>query len=72
MRAVLSAMTMIARSKRCSVAPSAIIRSRNAATNAAMTAEVELSGPAIANGSELRSPMTKPAIAAERNVTATP
>ena len=42
------------------------------ATMAAMTTEMELSGPATAKGSELRSATTAPPIAADRNVTATP
>jgi hypothetical protein len=37
-----------------------------------MTADVGLSGPATAKGSELRRPITKAAIAVERKVTATP
>ena len=42
------------------------------ATRAASTTEMELSGPATANGSELRQATIEPPMAAERNVTATP
>jgi hypothetical protein len=40
--------------------------------NAAITAEVGLSDPAIAKGSELRNPITNAPIEAERSVTAIP
>ena len=43
-----------------------------AATRAATTAEVEKSGPAMANGSELRQATTAEATAADRKVTAMP
>ena len=42
------------------------------ATSAARTTEMELSGPATANGSELRQATIEPPTAAERKVTATP
>ena len=42
------------------------------ATSVAVTAEVEVSGPAIANGNELRSATTAAATAADRKVMATP
>ena len=42
------------------------------ATMAAMTTEIELSGPATANGSELRNATIAPPMAADKNVTATP
>jgi len=43
-----------------------------AAASVAVTAEVDVSGPAIANGSELRNAMTVAAIAADKKVTAMP
>jgi hypothetical protein len=39
---------------------------------AAMTTETELSGPAMAKGSELRNATIDPPMAADRKVTATP
>ena len=42
------------------------------ATSAASTTEMELSGPATANGSELRNATITPPTAADRNVTAMP
>jgi len=43
-----------------------------AAASVAVTAEVDVSGPAIANGSELRNAMTAAAMAADKKVTAMP
>src|SRR5262249_4576442 len=43
-----------------------------AAASVAVTAEVDVSGPAIANGSELRNAVTAAATAADRKVTAMP
>ncbi len=55
-----------------SVPPEAMTRWITLATSAASTTEVELSGPATAKDSELRSATITPAIAADKNVTAMP
>ncbi len=52
--------------------PAKAIRSTSEEANIAVTAAVELSGPATANGSELPSAMTKARIADAINVAATP
>ncbi|MGB8563299.1 MAG: hypothetical protein WCD83_07760 [Pseudolabrys sp.] len=52
--------------------PAAMSRSTSAAASTAVTAEVDESGPAIANGSEPRMATTNAAIAVETNVAATP
>ena len=69
--AVASAMAIKAGSSR-SVPPAATRCCTSVATNAARTTEMELSGPATANGSELRSATIEPPMAADRNVTAMP
>ena len=43
-----------------------------AAASVAVTAEVDVSGPAMANGSELHNAMTAAAIAADKKVIAMP
>jgi hypothetical protein len=43
-----------------------------AAASVAVTAEVDVSGPAIANGSELRNAMTAAAMAADKKVAEMP
>ena len=55
-----------------SVLPLSVRCWTTAATRAAMTADVDASGPAIAKGSELRIATTAAATAAERKVMATP
>ena len=55
-----------------SVLPLATRRAAMAATRVAVTAEVEVSGPAMANGSELRHATTAAPMAADRNVMAMP
>ncbi len=55
-----------------SVPPYATSRWTRVATIAAMTTEMELSGPATAKGSELRNATIDPPTAADKNVTATP
>ncbi len=69
--AVASAMAMMAGASR-SVSPPAATRCSTVATSAAMTTEIELSGPATANGSELRNATNAPPTAADMNVTAMP
>jgi hypothetical protein len=55
-----------------SVLPAATSRCTTVATSAAMTTEIELSGPATANGNEERSATIDPPMAADKNVTAMP
>ncbi len=55
-----------------SVSPAAESRAAMAAASAAITAEVEESGPAMAKGSELRQATIAAATAADRKVTAMP
>ena len=54
------------------VSPAAMRRCAIAATSAAITAEVDESGPAMAKGSELRQATMAPATAAVKKVTAMP
>ena len=70
--AVASAIAISVGTRRSVVRPSAARRWIMAATSAAMMAEVPLSGPATANGSELRSATTAAATVADMNVSATP
>ena len=59
--AVASDMTMSVGSRRSALPPWATMRWTTVATMAAMTTEIELSGPAMAKGSELRSATTRSA-----------
>jgi hypothetical protein len=52
--------------------PRETMRCTTVATFAAMTTEVELSGPATANGRELRHATIAPPTAADKNIAATP
>jgi hypothetical protein len=52
--------------------PSAARRAAVLAARVAVTAEVEVSGPAIAKGNELRKAMTAAAMVADRKVAAMP
>jgi hypothetical protein len=69
---VTTANTIMTGASKSSGAPCAISRSINAATRAAVTAAVAPSGPAMANGSELRNATTAEAIAVVRKVAAMP
>src|SRR5262249_42874256 len=70
--AVVSAIKISAGSSRWLPFPDATRRSAIAATSVAVIADVEVSGPAIANGNELRHATTAAATPAVRKVTATP
>ena len=71
MSPVVSAIAMITGPRRSGL-PAARSRWTTVVTSAAMTTEIELSGPATAKGSELRNATIAPPSAADRNVTATP
>jgi hypothetical protein len=58
--------------RRSALPPWATMRWPTVATIAAITTEIELSGPATAKGSELRSATTVPPTAADRKVPAIP
>ena len=66
------AMTISVGSSRWGPAPLAMSRPISEAASPAVTAEVDVSGPAMAKGSELRSATTNALTAVDRNVTAIP
>jgi len=70
--AALSASTAKVAVSRPPSLPFASSRAASVATSAAITAQVEPSGPPIANGSELRNDVTAPPIAPVMNVAVRP